>query len=59
MEEDHTPHRHHRPKDPFDLWASLAVALLIDPLIGLGRSGRRWIRSRRRRHQRRDRGRLP
>jgi|GEM_PF-4606712 len=59
MEEDHTPHGRHRPKDPFDLWASLAVALLIDPLIGLGRSGRRWLRSRRRGHRSRERGRPP
>ena len=37
MEEDHTPHRRRRPKDAFDLWASLAVALLIDRRRDRGR----------------------
>ena len=59
MEEDRTPRPHKRPRDPFDLWASLAVALLIDPLIGLGRSGRRWLRLRRSRHRHRDREKSP
>jgi hypothetical protein len=59
VDDNRTPHRRHRPKDPFDLWASLAVALLIDPLIGLGRSGRRWLRHRRSRHRHRDREKSP